>query len=84
MELKECTIKVQYYAIFREQAGKSEELLKTLSGTAEELYYELQNKYNFSLAIELVKVAINNEYAPLDQELKEKDEILFIAPLAGG
>ena len=84
MELKEQKITVHYYAIFREQADKTKEERTTLSGTPEELYYELKEEYAFTLSIELVKVAINNVYSNMDAELNDGDEVLFIAPVAGG
>jgi molybdopterin-guanine dinucleotide biosynthesis protein A len=42
-------IKVQYYALLREQAGRSEEALVTTARTPRELYEELRRRYPFSL-----------------------------------
>ncbi|MFT5387727.1 MAG: molybdopterin converting factor subunit 1 [Lysobacterales bacterium] len=84
MELKEISIKVIYYAIFREQAGKSNETFTTLSGNAEELYHELATKYKFSLSDDIVRVSINNEYVSFNAHLNDGDEVIFIPPVAGG
>lgn len=84
MEIKPIHINVHYYAIFREQAGKSEETVETLSHTPEELYYELKDKHNFTLPSNLVKYAVNNKYVSTDTTLNNNDSLLLIAPVAGG
>ena len=43
-------INVQYYALLREQAGRSEETLVTTARTPRELYEELRERHPFSLA----------------------------------
>ena len=42
-------IRVQYYALLREQAGRSDETLHTRARTPRELYVELRAKYPFTL-----------------------------------
>ena len=42
-------IRVQYYALLREQAGRSTETLQTRARTPRELYLELRAKYPFTL-----------------------------------
>jgi len=78
------TIRVYYYALLREERGLSEEFFKTTALTAEELYQELSEKHKFKLAPDMVKVAINNEFAQWQDELKDNDSIIFIPPVAGG
>jgi len=77
-------IRVQYYALLREEAGKSEEALATLAATPRELYAELQARYPFSLAHELMKVAVNDEFGEWSQPLADGDRVVFIPPVAGG
>jgi molybdopterin-guanine dinucleotide biosynthesis protein A/molybdopterin converting factor small subunit len=77
-------IKVQYYAILREQAGRSEETLTTQAQTPRELYEELRTRYPFSLAPEMLRVAINSEFGDWAQTLTEGDAVVFIPPVAGG
>ena len=81
---REKRIKVQYYAILREQAGRSEESVTTRAQTPRELYEELRAKYPFSLAPEMLRVAVNSEFGEWLQPLAEGDAVVFIPPVAGG
>lgn len=78
------SLRVQYFALFREQAGRSEEMLETPAATPGDLYRELQSRYPFKLAREQLKVAINDEFSGWDARLKNGDTIVFIPPVAGG
>ena len=78
------TLRVQYFALLREQAGRSEESLATAARTPAELYAELQRKYGFSLPLEMLKVAVNAEFGDWNQPLQSGDSIVFIPPVAGG
>ncbi len=77
-------VKVQYYAILREQAGRSEEALTTGARTPRELYDELKARYPFSLAPEMLRVAVNAEFGEWSQPLADGDSVVFIPPVAGG
>lgn len=77
-------VKVQYYALLREQAGRSEEALVTGAGTPRELYEELRARYPFSLAPEMLRVAVNAEFGEWSQPLADGDSVVFIPPVAGG
>ena len=77
-------IKVQYYALLREQAGRSEETLATQARTPKELYEELKSRYPFSLAPEMLRVAVNTEFGEWTQPLADGDAVVFIPPVAGG
>lgn len=77
-------IDVQYYALLREQAGRSSESLVTTAATPRELYQELQQRYPFSLAPEMLRVAVNSEFSDWNQRLEEDDAVVFIPPVAGG
>jgi molybdopterin-guanine dinucleotide biosynthesis protein A len=77
-------IRVQYFALFREQAGSSGESLDTAATTAAELYAELQQRHPFRLAREQLKVAINSEFADWHSSLRSGDTVVFIPPVAGG
>jgi molybdenum cofactor guanylyltransferase len=77
-------IKVQYYAILREQAGRSEETVATAARTPRDLYTELQRRHPFSLGAESLRVAINAEFSDWSQPLAEGDAVVFIPPVAGG
>lgn len=77
-------IKVQYYALLREQAGRSDEALETVARTPRELYEELKNRHPFSLAPEMLRVAVNAEFGEWSQALADGDSVVFIPPVAGG
>jgi len=77
-------IKVQYYALLREQAGRSEEALETTARTPRELYEELKARHPFSLAPEMLRVAVNAEFGEWTHALADGDSIVFIPPVAGG
>jgi molybdenum cofactor guanylyltransferase len=77
-------IKVQYYAILREQAGRSEETVATAARTPRDLYVELQRRHPFSLGADSLRVAINAEFSDWSQPLAEGDAVVFIPPVAGG
>ncbi len=77
-------INVRYFAALREQAGSSGEALETAAQTAAELYEQLRQKHGFTLAAEQIKVAVNEEYRPLDHALSAGDEVVFIPPVSGG
>ncbi len=77
-------IKVQYYAIFREQRGLSEEVIQTAAVTALDLYQDLATHHGFSLTPSLVRASVNLQFKALDTELSDGDAVVFIPPVAGG
>lgn len=77
-------LKIQYYALMREQAGRSEESIETRAATPADLYAELKARYGFTLQAEQLKVAVNSEFAPWSHRLAAGDAVVFIPPVAGG
>lgn len=77
-------IHVQYYAVLREQAGRSEELVETTASTASALYDELRARHPFHLARAQLRVAIDGEFATWDAPLADGARVVFIPPVAGG
>ncbi|MBV8910513.1 MAG: NTP transferase domain-containing protein [Gammaproteobacteria bacterium] len=75
---------VQYYAVLREQAGRREESLTTAARTPRELYDELRSRHPFSLAPEMLRVAVNTEFRDWSTPLSDGDRVVFIPPVAGG
>jgi molybdopterin-guanine dinucleotide biosynthesis protein A len=78
------TVRIQYYAILREQAGRSDETLDTSAGTPAELYAELRRRHPFQLGPAQLKVALNSEFSDWQTPLKHGDTVVFIPPVAGG
>ena len=77
-------IRVQYFALLREQARCSEEAVQSAAATPRELFAELTARHGFTLSQDMLKVAINTEFADWSQPLKAGDAVVFIPPVAGG
>jgi molybdopterin-guanine dinucleotide biosynthesis protein A len=77
-------VKIQYYALMREQAGRSEETLETSAATPADLYAELAARHGFTLSREQLKVAVNGEFSDWSRKLAAHDAVVFIPPVAGG
>jgi molybdenum cofactor guanylyltransferase len=77
-------LKIQYYALMREQAGRSEETLETSAATPADLFGELLARYSFTLSREQLKVAVNSEFSDWSRRLEQGDAVVFIPPVAGG
>ena len=78
------TVRIQYYAILREQAGRSDETLDTSADTPAELYAQLRQRHPFQLGPAQLKVALNSEFSDWQTPLKHGDTVVFIPPVAGG
>lgn len=78
------TVRVQYFAVLREQAGRSEEQIVTHARTPRELYEELRAQHGFNLHPEFLRVAVNSEFGEWSQPLASGDVVVFIPPVAGG
>ncbi len=78
------TIRVDYFALLKEQRGLASEKLETECATVKELYEELQGRYGFSLKHSSIAVALNDEFADWSHVLRESDKVVFIPPVAGG
>lgn len=77
-------LRVQYFALLREQAGRSEETVETSATTPRELLEELRARHRFTLPVEVMKVAVNGEFTDWDRPLGANDAVVFIPPVAGG
>ena len=84
IDLPAREIRVQYYALLREQAGRSGETLSTRARTPRELYVELAARYPFTLPADMLRVAVNAEFGEWTQPLEPGDAVVFIPPVAGG
>lgn len=77
-------VNLRYFAMLRESAGVECEDLSTTATTPKELYAELRESRGFSLDATELRVAVNGDFAALDDVLNEGDEIAFIPPVSGG
>ena len=78
------TIHIQYFAVLRELAGRSQETVPTDAETAAHLYAELVERYGFSLGPEQIRVVVNDTFGEFTATLRDGDEVVFLPPLAGG
>ncbi|MEO6078965.1 MAG: NTP transferase domain-containing protein [Steroidobacteraceae bacterium] len=77
-------LRVQYFALLREQAGRREEAFSTCAATPRELFAELTGRHHFTLTPEHLKVAVNAEFSDWSRPLHAGDTVVFIPPVAGG
>lgn len=77
-------LRIQYFALLREQAGRSEEGIQTSAATPTALYQELRSRHGFTLTREQLKVAVNGEFSDWSRPLQAGDAVVFIPPVAGG
>ncbi len=77
-------LNVRYFAVLREQAGRSTEQLETQASTPRELYDELRQRRGLTLAPEFLRVAVNDEFGDWRSPLADGDTVVFLPPVAGG
>ena len=77
-------INVSYYAMFREAAGASNEIVETDTADAVSLFDGLKAKYDFAMCRSHVRLAVNDAFVGWDTPLNDGDSIVFIPPVAGG
>jgi molybdopterin-guanine dinucleotide biosynthesis protein A len=77
-------LKVQYYALLREQAGRRDDTVETQARNPRELYEELRKRRGLSLSPDMLRVAVNSEFGSWTQPLQDGDTVVFIPPVAGG
>lgn len=75
---------IQYFALLREQRGRTEETIETAAATPNALYAELRERHGFTLPGERVRAAVNGAFVPGDSALHAGDTVVFIPPVAGG
>jgi molybdopterin converting factor subunit 1 len=78
------SISIQYFALLREEAGTDKETVEVPCRTYSELYLHLKDKHQFSLPVEMIQVAVNDEFSHLNHEISEGARVVFIPPVAGG
>ena len=80
------TVRLLYFASFRDAAGKDEELRQIEPGTdVSQLWSALSGEIPlFSRFRSAPPAAVNREYAAPDTVLRDGDEVAFLPPVAGG
>ena len=83
-------MKILYFAWVREKAGMAEEEVSppdsvSDEGTLIEWLRSRGDNYADALYVsDVVKVAVNQDYANLDYPVKDSDEVAFFPPVTGG
>lgn len=86
MDHNQVDIKVLFFAISRELAGKSESNIKVKSKISfEELKLQICNNFGLEVIKNNIVLAVNHNYVDSgDIILKNNDELAVIPPLSGG
>jgi molybdopterin synthase sulfur carrier subunit len=78
------TIKVCYFAMFREHAGVAEETLTLEAATAHDVFEQTRLRHGSDEPNGHCKVAINDHMANWDTPVNDGDTVLLFPPVAGG
>lgn len=81
----QSTVQVLYFAALQEAAGCTAEAVTIdAETTGRSLYQTLACRYDFPLACDQLRLAVNQKFADFDRPLQAGDEVAFIPPVAGG
>ena len=78
------TITVRYFAMFRDNAGVSEETLSLDAATTADVFEATRARHGSPEPTGHCKVAINDEMADWDSAVGDGDIVLLFPPVAGG
>lgn len=78
------SLRLEYFAQFREARGVSAETVQTNSRTAAELFDELVARYHFPVQRATTRVAVNDALVPWSTPLRDGDTVVFLTPFGGG
>ena len=78
------SLTVRYFAMFRENAGMSEETISVDAQTAADVFAATSDRHGSSEPLGHCKVAINDVMASWDSPVEDGDSVLLFPPVAGG
>lgn len=78
------TITVRYFAMFREHAGRSEEVITIAAEIAADVFEATRDRHGSVEPLGHCKVAINDEISDWNTAVDDGDVILLFPPVAGG
>ena len=77
-------VRLLYFAILADRAGRSEETRETAATNPRDLYAEVSRAHAFALAPDRVRVAVNGALTDWERALADGDEVVFLPPVSGG
>jgi len=80
----ETAVRLEFFAKLREEAGCATKPHTTRAATAAGLWDELRVLHGFSMDLDTVRLAVNDEFAKWEHVLVEGDRLAFMPPFAGG
>ena len=78
------TLRILYFAAFRESAGTGEETVLSSAMTAADLYQEASRRHGIPYDPSILRVALNDVVVPWSSPVNDGDTVVFLAPFAGG
>lgn len=78
------SLTVRYFAMFREHAGRDEELVQLEAATTADVFHALADRHGSSEPLGHCKVAVNDEMVSWDAPVQDGDTVLLFPPVAGG
>ncbi|MBX9668499.1 MAG: MoaD/ThiS family protein [Candidatus Obscuribacterales bacterium] len=78
------TVHIKYFALLREERGLAAESIDTEADDLAQLYDEVRARYSFSLPVDRMAVAVNDEFANWSDRVEDQAVIVFVPPVAGG
>lgn len=76
--------RVLYFGLLAERRGTAEETAESAATTPAALYGELDAAHGLGLSMANFRVAVNDEFAAWDAEIKSGDVIALLPPMSGG
>jgi len=84
-DIKTLNVKVKFFALGRELVGQGElQLQLPENNSVANLIDNLKEEYPRFAQLNSYLVAVNMEYAGMDTQLKDGDEVAIIPPVSGG
>ena len=78
------TYRILYFGLLAERRGLPEESVESVATTPEQLYTELDSQHRLGLSVTDFRVAVNDEFAAWNAEIKSGDSIALLPPMSGG
>jgi molybdopterin synthase sulfur carrier subunit len=78
------TYTVHYFGLLADRRGRMEETVVSEATTPAGLYAELERAHHLGLAMQDLRVAVNDEFVAWNHSLKDQDRVALLPPMSGG